>query len=291
MKKYLFILIFTLPYIVFSQTDTTYYFGTNGKVSKTENAKIRKQIKYISLKKVKVVTSKLNDENWQFLFSEDIKVVNDSTLNIRIKGNEFSGRISRRFEKQENGTYKFTDRLKGKIKRIGNSKTKMPLIFDGEVTEFYEDGKIKSISQYKNNELFTNKNWLSSGEKDIDDIFYSVDREPLFKNGTENLNQHILKTFKDAKVEFASIGGQMVIGFVVRTNGQIGGVRIVKGITGHVNAVALHAFNTIMGNWEPAKIDTRDVNYFQLFPINFIHHDYDFDSLELKGSMLYWEVN
>ena len=55
-----------------------------------------------------------------------------------------------------------------------------PLLFEGEVTEFYSNGNKKSISVYKNNELVWNKNWLENGEKYIDNIFYSVDKDLLF---------------------------------------------------------------------------------------------------------------
>ena len=291
MRIYIIVLLSFLPLLTFSQNDTTIYFGVNGKMGVVENAVIKKEIKQIWLKKTKVTTSKLNEDEWQFLFSEKIKVVNDSIFKIKIKGDEFTGRITRHIEKLETGNYKFTDWLDKRIKRIGFSTSKVPLLFDGEVTDFYANGRIKSVSQYKNNELITNKNWLPSGKHDVDNIFYSVDSTPLFEDGIGRLHQHILKTFKDSEVDVADVSGKIIVGFVVKTNGKITGIRIVKGITGQVNAVALHAFQTLMGNWKPAKLDNRDVNYFQLFPINFIYNQYDFDYLQLKGSMMYWEIN
>jgi hypothetical protein len=279
------------PFLLFSQNNKTVYFGANGKVESIEKAKIRKEIKHVLFKRVKVITSNADEDNWQFLFSEKIKIVDDSTFKIKIRSDEFSGRVKRQFEKQENGTYKFTDWLDERIKRVGYSTTKIPLIFEGEVTDFYANGRIKSISQYKNNELITNKNWQPNGNPDVDDIFYSVDTGPLFEDGIGLLHKHILKTFKDSGIDVADVAGKLVVGFVVRTDGTIDGIRIVKGITGSVNAVALQSFQTLTGAWVPAKLDNRDVNYFQLFPINFITPQYDFDYLQMKGSMLYWVIN
>lgn len=291
MKIFIFILLSFFPFLLFSQNNKTVYFGVNGKVESIEKAIIRKEIKNGLFKKVKVITSKTDEEKWHFLFTEKIKIVDDSTFKIKIRSDEFSGRVNRQFEKQENGIYKFTDWLNERIKRVGYSTTKMPLIFEGEVTDFYANGRIKSISQYKNNELITNKNWQPDGEPDVDDIFYSVDTSPLFEDGIGLLHKHILKTFKDSGIGAADVAGKLVVGFVVRTDGTIDGIRIIKGITGNVNAVAVHSFQTLSGTWEPAKLNNRDVNYFQLFPINFITPQYDFDYLQMKGSMLYWVIN
>ena len=291
MRIILIVLLSFSPFFVFSQNDTTIYFGVNGKVDLVEKTEIKKEIKYKLFKKIKVNTYKADEDSWHFLFSEKIKFVDDSTFKIKIKSDEFSGRVKRRFEKQENGIYKFTDWLDDRIKRVGFSKTKIPLIFEGEVTDFYANGRIKSVSQYKNNELLTNKNWLPNGDPDVDDIFYSVDSGPLFDDGVGVLHQHILKTYKDSGIDVADVAGKLVVGFVVRTDGTIDGIRIIKGITGSVNAVALLSFQTLPGVWEPAKLNNRDVNYFQVFPINFITPQYDFDYLQMKGSMLYWVIN
>ncbi len=279
------------PFFVFRQNDTKIYFGVNCKVELVEKTDMKKEIKYKLFKKIKVNTYKVNEDKWHFLFSEKIKIVNNSTLKIKIRSDEFSGRVNRQFEKQENGSYKFTDWLNERIKRVGYSTTKIPLIFEGEVTDFYANGRIKSISQYKNNELITNRNWLPNGNADVDDIFYSVDSGPLFDDGIGSLHQHILKTFSDSGIDVADVAGKLIVGFVVRTDGKIDGIRIIKGITVSVNTVAVQSFQTLMGEWQPAKLDDRDVNYFQLFPINFITPEYNFDYLQMKGSMLYWVIN
>lgn len=291
MKKLFFLFFFFFPILGFSQTDTTYFFGVNGKMGEIENPKVKNEIKFDSSKKIVVTTSIKNDEIWRVLFQEKIKIQDDSTFRIKIKSDEFSGQVIRKFRKQANGNYIFTDWINDRIKRTGITKTKIPLIFVGEVSDFYANGRIKSVSQYKNNELVSNVNWLPNGEKNVDNIFYSVDSEPLFKDGIGRLHQHILKTFKDYKIELDGVQGNLVLGFVVCTNGKIEGIRVVKGIASQINSVAIKAFQTNLGVWTPAQINGVDVNYFQLFPINIIHKDYKFDSLEMDGRMMYWEIN
>lgn len=289
--KWLLLLSFFIPFFVAAQHDTVYYYGVNGTIDHIKNKDIKKEIDVVSAKRIKIKTYKLKDNSWLFLYSEKIFVINDSVYEIKIKGDEFSGRITRRFETLGSGTFKFTDWLGETIRRTGTTKTKVPLILDGEVTEFYPLGRIKSVSEYRNNELVSNKNWLPDGNKIMDNIFYSADKEPRYKPGLVRLHEHILKTFKDSKLDISSVEGKIVVGFVVLENGTINAFRIVKGITSSFNQTALEAFETLDGDWTPAQINNHDVNYFQVFPINFIYNTYDFDSLEMKGSMLYWTIN
>lgn len=291
MYKLSFIFCLLLPLFVAGQRDTVYYFGTNGRLADFEKASIRKEIDYRRNKKISVKTFKLDENKERMLYSEKIKMVNDSVYEIKMKGDDFSGQVVRRFERNENGGYQFTDWLDERIKRTGTTRKKIPLVFEGEVTEFYPYGRIKSISQYKNNELISNQNWLPSGEKTVDNIFYSVDREPRFEPGAANLNQQILKWIKESKFDLTSIEGRIVVSFVVLKNGKIDGVHIVKGITSTIDKLVVQAMESVEGTWIPAQLNHENVNYLQLFPINFIVQKHDFDYLELKGSVLYWQIN
>jgi periplasmic protein TonB len=85
--------------------------------------------------------------------------------------------------------------------------------------------------------------------------------------------------------------GRLVVGFVVMENGNIKGLRIENGLGLEMNNLALTAFHTLKGEWQPARLNGENVRYYQLFPINFIYRDFDFDYLEMRGSMLYWEIN
>ena len=238
-----------------------------------------------------VKTYAVKEDKWILLYTEKIKRENGNSYKIKVKSDSFSGKIRRTFERMDDGQIKFTDWLGEQIKRTGITTSRIPLIFNGEVSEFYKNGQIKSISNYKNNELVSSKNWLPNGKPDADNIFYSVDKEPLFDDGVAKLHRHVLKTFRESGYDLTSVSGKLVVGFVVKENGNMGGVRIVKGISPNFNSVALKAFTSIMGTWTPAELDDKKVNYFQLFPINFIPNDVSFDSIELSGSQMHWTTH
>jgi hypothetical protein len=168
---------------------------------------------------------------------------------------------------------------------------KVPLIFDGEVTENYNSGKLRSVSDYRNNVLISNKNWLADGTPLPDDIFNSVDKEPLYTAGKTFLYQQIRQAIKDSKFDLLTVEGKMVVGLVITKEGKIGGVQIIKGISQTLNGIIVDAFNKAEGAWEPAVLNGKPVNYFQVVPINFIYSRYDFNSLEMQNGMLYWVIN
>jgi hypothetical protein len=291
MKKLIFILIFALPSIGFSQKDTVLYYGVNGKLDNPAKNEIMKKVDYRGNKKIEVKTYKISENDWQLIYTEKIKVVKDSVFEIRMKGDEFSGRVTRIFEPLNNGLFKFTDRLNSTVKRTGTTKQKVPLIFDGTVTENYNSGKIKSVSEYKDNVLISNKNWQSDGTMLVDNIFYSADIEPRFEPGMPFIHQQIRQAIKDAKFDLLTVEGKMVVGFVITKEGKIEGVQIVKGISQTLNGIIVNAFNKVEGAWVPAKLNNQNVNYFQMIPINFIYNKYNFDYLEMDRGMMYWVIN
>jgi len=291
MRKLLISLIILLPLFSFCQTDTVYYFGVNGKVDDPGKKVIMKKVNYRGSKKIEVKTYKATETDWQLIYTEKIKVVKDSVFEIRMKGDEFSGRVNRILEPLDNGTFKFTDRLNSTVKRTGTTKQKVPLIFDGTVTENYNSGQIKSVSEYKNNVLISNKNWLADGTPMVDNIFYMVDNEPRFEPGMAFIHQQVRQAIKDAKFDLLTVEGKMVVGVVITKEGKIDGVQIVKGISQVLNGIIVDAFGKVEGAWVPAKLNNQNVNYFQTIPINFIYNTYKFEYLEMDRGMMYWMIN
>ncbi len=291
MKHITLILLFLFPLLTFGQKDTVIYFGPNGKLAPVTSKVLKKEIRKKNNKKVRIRTWKLDEGNEVLLFTENIKIKNSGVHDIRIKGRQFTERITRVFEVQPDGLFRFTERLNEQMKRKGTTRSKIPLLFQGEVTEYYSNGKVKSVSVYENNEMVSNENWLESGEKYIDDVFHSVDREPRFLRGTDLLHEHVLKAYRDSEIDLTQVEGRIVVGFVVMEDGSIDGLRIEQGLGRELNNLAVSSMNSLPGKWQPARINGKNVRFYQLFPINFIYQQFDFDFLELKGSMLYWHIN
>jgi len=290
--KHLFLLaLFLIPVLAFGQKDTVYCFGVNGKVNDVVKEDIKKVVDYRGKKKIRVKTYKNTETGWLPVYTEKLKVLNDSACQIKMKSDEFSGKFTRTY-KPTVGGYSFTERLSNNVvKRTGITKQKIPLILEGSITENYNSGKIKSVAVYKNNELVSNKNWLPDGAQLPDDIFYAVDSEPSFVPGMPFMHQQIRKAIFDSKFDLETVEGQMMMGLVISKEGKIAGIQVVKGISQTLNGILADSFGKVEGAWVPAKLNGKPVNYFQLIPINFIYNKYKFDYLEMDLGMMYWMIN
>ncbi len=278
-------------FAVSGQKDTAIFFGPNGSLNAGATQVLKKEIRKQNKRKVRIKTFKLEKGQELLLFTERIIRKSPDTQNIHIKGQGFSERITRSFKEQDGGLIHFTDRKDRKVKRTGITKTKIPLLFHGEVVEYYDNGNKKSVSVYNNNELISNKNWKENGESYIENIFYSVEQEPRFLPGTDSLHIHVLETFRESKIDLTQVEGRIVVGFVVMENGTIDGIRMEKGLGRELNDLAIKAMKSLPEKWQPAQLNGNSVRYYQLFPINFIYEKHDFDYFDLKGNTLYWEVN
>lgn len=287
-------IIFLIFYssIAYSQRDTVIFTGVNGRLVSEDKADRKKEVDFQSPGRIQITTFNLVDGNWQRQYRERIKTLKNDEFNIRAKGTGLSEQFVRRYEKRPDGKYNFSEYSSyGVLLKTGVSKIRFPLIFDGELIEYYGNQQIRSRSQYQNNELLSNENWRENGERYIDNIFYSVDNEPLYSKGMIDMHRHVKQSFIESGLEVSTLSGNMLMGFVVMETGQIEGIRILKGITPSLNTVAFNSIKTLEGKWTPAKLNGKDVRYFQLFPINFIHRENRFESVEFNGSMLHWDIN
>ncbi|MDA3928458.1 MAG: energy transducer TonB [Prolixibacteraceae bacterium] len=170
--------------------------------------------------------------------------------------------------------------------RKGETNSIVPLLLEGQVTEYYMNGNVKSISIFEQNQLISNKNWLENGIEYFDNIYYSVDRYPVFVKGNDVLNKHIMHVLKLNRVDYSALTGKLIIGFVVFEDGQIGGFKIVKGINQRVEELVVHALRTLKGDWQPAQLNGKKVRFFQKFPINFIHDNFQVEFFDFYSGMV-----
>jgi hypothetical protein len=197
----------------------------------------------------------------------------------------------RYYDRQQDDTYLFREYSKKNLIREGKTLRLFPIILDGECVEYYESGKLKSRSVYARNELVSNLNWLENGDKYIDSVFYSVDEEPLLTGGDAKIQQHVLQAFRNTGLDFSSVSGSMLLGFVVMETGEMKGVRVLKSLGEQINKTAVFALQTLVGKWTPASLHGKPVRYFQLYPINFIVKESTFQYMEFNGSMIYYNTN
>lgn len=278
-------------FLAAAQRDTVIYTGTNGKLVTEESADRKKEVVYKQRGRVFVSSYSRQGDNWLLQYRERFRNLGDNSYRMKVKGDGISGIYIRKYEKLNDGNYRFEEVVDGNLVKKGHTREMFPLILHGEVTEYYGNGMLKSRSLYRDNRLISNENWYENGEKYIDNIFYSADSEPLYSKGMPEMHLHLKRAFLESGVDVTTVSGNMLLGFVVMEDGAIEGIRVLKGITPSLNAVAVNAVKSLKGSWKPATLDGNNIRYFQLFPINFIYRENRFESVEFNGSMLHWDIN
>lgn len=288
MKIKFFILFFLIVAAVQAQ-ERIYYFGANGKIDAQNNMQTRISIKPKNRNKINVNNEYFSRGEWHVISRERWKQEDENSYRIKIQKGKKGNAFVRTYNKLDNGKWQFFDLDNQCIICKGITLKKVPLIFDGKVTRYYKSGAVKSEEIYRNNELIANKNWLENGIAYYDNLFYSVDRYPAYSRGNEQLNEAVFQKLKDNKVDFSRIDGQMLIGFVVFKDGKVGGFRVLKGITPHLDRLVVDALREVDGAWIPAQLNGENVRFFQKYPINFSHDEYQLEFFDLSSGLVQFE--
>ncbi len=284
-------LFLLLPVLSASRQDPVIHTGVNGRLAGPDNALARTEVRIRSPRKTEVHHYFVTGVKWVKKITEIWTPGNNGVWNVRFKGSDAPVITARKYDSAEGGGYRFREYDGGELVRDGFTLLQFPLLLHGAVKEFYPGGTLKSESVYQRNELVSNKNWLKNGESYIDDLFYSADEEPLLSGGDFRLHRHVKEAFAGSGLELSSISGELVLGFVIMEDGSMEGIRVVRGLGSRIDAIAVEALKTLDGKWKPARLNGREVRFFQPFPIRFHPaRDTNFDYMELDGPVIHYGV-
>ena len=296
LRKYLLILLGSLAFLTAIQGQQNYYYGPNSRpVKNAENAREVKEVRQKSEIQF-IIKTRVRPENeksateWPVTQQEKIKLEHDGIQFIRRKGAGFFARkIYRTMTESKPGYYAFSESdLDGNVLRTGYSSSYLPLHFEGVLTLYHSNGEVKSLSQFKDNQLVSNQNWLKSGEPYIDSIFYSADREPEYKMGPQFFNSYIIQSLNNSKLDLSEINDVVEVGWVIMENGQMDGVIPLSGKSRQLNQLIVNTIAGMPGEWQPAMLDGKAVRYFISVPLNFSHSEASFQELELSSGTLHY---
>lgn len=269
---------------------TIHFYGVNNKPLEDEkNATTRIEIRPIVDDRFEIQTSVKIDTEWVIESDKRVKIKSDNEYLIReFRNGKQINRYVRFYSKGPGNTYNFIEMKNETVKRKGSTTTKIPLCLDGQVSEYYNNGSIRSKSFYHNNQLLSNENWLHNGDKYIDNIYYSVDINPTYDIDKISLQNHVLNQFK--KHNLVDVSGTILIGFVIMETGDLDGVHVVRGIVPDLNQVAVDAIKSFPGKWKPAVLNNRIVRCYCTMPINFRQDGKNiyFNYLEYSNGVLFY---
>ncbi len=100
-------------------------------------------------------------------------------------------------------------------------------------------------------------------------IYTKADKSPeYYKNGEEGLKEFLISEMEYPKIAIEkTIGGTVILEFVVETNGYLTDIVVKKGVNGGCTEEALRLIKKT--KWQPAVINNKYVRYKMTYPITF----------------------
>ena len=269
-----------------------YYYGVNSKpLDNKQNAVVTKEVIKRSGNRYVILKKEPAGEDWRRTGKQKIRITEEGRMKIReIKPDRlFPEKFYRLYDSTGQSGYQFRDSLNGIVLKAGSASSLIPLELEGTLTEYYRNGKLKSVSMYHGNQLTGNENWLPDGTRYVDSIFYSVDRVPEFEYGPQFFNSYLMQKLKQSGFDLSQVADNVVIGWVVMENGQLEAPVSLEGKSVQLREILVNIIAGLPGTWQPAVLNGRPVRYFMTLPLNFIHQDVTFQNLEISGSILHYD--
>jgi len=267
-----------------------FYYGVNSRpVDQIEEALTLKEVNEKSDRKVVITTREKREDRWTVVSKEKIRALDDDEWKIHHKADRlFASKFYRQYRETEPGHFFFSEYTTSSTIRSGGSTGRFPLHLEGTVTEFYPGGEVKSISEYRNNQLASNQNWLVDGTPYIDSIFYSADQEPEYEYGPDFFRQYTMQQINRSEWDLSQIQDKVVIGWVVMETGNLEGVIALEGKSRQLNQFLVNVISSMPGKWQPAKLNGVPVRYFMQIPLNFEVREVNFQELDYSTGRLHY---
>ena len=281
------LLIFTILHPGIAQ-DTLFYGANGAPVDLAEEALCMKRVSQSTGKRYVIRTWERRGEDWEQVAKQRISVRDKNHLLIRdpVPDRFFPRKVYREIEELGPESYRFRDATLDRVLREGTSSRYLPLHLEGTVTEYHSNGKEKSVSEYRDNQLVSNRNWLPDGSRYIDSIFYSAEEEPEFIPGPDFFRNYIIQNLRNSMLDLSQVQDEVRIGWVVMEDGEMNGIIALKGKSRQLNQFLVDCIASMPGRWEPAVLNGQAVRYFMSIPLNFIHQEASFQEVDFSSGRL-----
>ena len=132
---------------------------------------------------------------------------------------------------------------------------------EGAQTRYYENGAVKRIENYKNNEFVDGKCFDENG---AEIAFFPYVVKPEFPGGIKEFYKYVAKNFKRPN----NSKGEIKVSFFVEVDGTLRDYKILEGFNYDMNVETLRVlFNSPL--WIPGKIDGKITRARYNMPLTF----------------------
>lgn len=151
-----------------------------------------------------------------------------------------------------------------------------PPISDQSVEPEYYELQNESVLELRSSDMQSGTDdWGSSDAppppkyKTEEQVITDVDLQASFPGGNAAMNEYIRKNIRYPQDAIEKeITGKCYLQFVVKSDGSIGNVKVIRGVYPSIDREAIRLIKG-MPTWIPAQMDGKNVNSYYTLPIKF----------------------
>jgi len=257
----------------FCQTDTTVFYSLTGEVSEQENAVI-----YIELRRKNkriILTEYAKDQHGTWKQKERKVIVKRSDTLFTYKAdmyaaNDYSPKEAHVKMVTDSTFYIEEYNHDDELINEGHYELLFPKIRHGLMIDYYNNGKKRGESMYRNNQVVWSEKWLLNGEKGINNVYSVVDEEPTINNKDINEFKKSIIYELNNRFDNRDLNGIVIIEFVIMEDGSIKEIQILQSSSPQIADEVIDVILATDGHWNPGKIDGENVRVIEQFLFNFI---------------------
>lgn len=103
-----------------------------------------------------------------------------------------------------------------------------------------------------------------------DGVYMYVDQMPVYPKGQEGIMKYLAESVKyPADAQTKGISGRVLVQFVIKKNGKISQIKVVRGVDPLLDEEALRVVKGIPGKWIPGREKGKKVPVLYTIPVNF----------------------
>ena len=137
---------------------------------------------------------------------------------------------------------------------------------DGNLTTYWENGKIKRHDLYKEDNPVNGKCFDNNGQEVA---YYPFHKMPLFRSGEKELMTFIARSLKyPIDAQEAGIQGKVIVHFIIDKEGEIQNIQLTRSLFPSIDNEALRVVS-ILPRWIPGEKDGEKASESYILPVSF----------------------
>lgn len=180
-----------------------------------------------------------------------------------------SGCLAINAQKQLKSPLKYSKSQKAPMKKTGSPKSDSSSLNNRENRSYEEEERQRMANEPERMTQIAVETADDPQQSEDDKIFTAVEQQAQFPGGLSAMMKYLSSNVHyPESAQQNNIQGRVIVQFVIKKDGSIGEVKVIRGVDESLDAEAIRVVKA-MPRWEPGKNNGLPVSYWFVLPISF----------------------